>query len=246
MIVDNEPFYKAGPAYTYDFKAEEKKLYKRLKKKKDKSWKYWDIDKNPITFEINRLGYRSKTVLPPTGDYFVACGCSNTYGHSLHEEDRYSNLIESDTNIPVINLGVPGSGPNFIMMNLFKLLSSGLKTPKAVFIQWPHQMRMTFPTQERVPNSNSYTLRLTAEDRNLENFIRQGDTVETYSMFSFNCTINFLEQYNIKHISFSVHDEKFFPITKIKRTDEDNKARDDLHMGSDHNKRIANYILDQL
>ena len=112
-------------------------------------------------------------MLPPSGDYFVACGCSNTYGFALHEEDRYSNLIESETNIPVINLGVCGSGPNFIMMNLFKLLSSGLKKPKAVFIQWPMHMRMTFPTEGRSSYPVMRCFRLTAEDkdRKLDAFI---------------------------------------------------------------------------
>jgi len=114
-----------------------------------------------------------------------------------------------------------------------------------VFIQWPMHMRMTFPTQGRSSYPGRTFLRLTAEDNNrdLDQFIRAGDTVETYSMFSFNCTINFLEQYNLKHISFSVNNEKFFPIKQIERTD---KARDDLHMGSNSNKRIANYILEQL
>jgi hypothetical protein len=157
----NEPFYKVREADIYDFDSwKEKKLYNILKKRKDKSWKYWDIDKNPITFEINRLGYRSKTVLPPTGDYFVACGCSNTHGYSLHEEDRYSNLIESETGIPVINLGVPGSGPNFIMMNLFKLINSEFNKPKGVFIQWPNENRLTFPTEETFSNPKMQIARI--------------------------------------------------------------------------------------
>ena len=76
----SEPFYKVGAENTFNFEYGEEKFHKRYRKTKGKSWKYWDHVKNPIIYEINRLGYRSKTMLPPSGDYFVACGCSNTYG----------------------------------------------------------------------------------------------------------------------------------------------------------------------
>jgi hypothetical protein len=135
-------------------------------------------------------------------------------------------------------------------MNLFKLINSEFNKPKGVFIQWPNHIRLTFPTQEIFSDPDKRLIQLSVKNnaKIVDSFLQTGDTIETFSMFSFNCTLNFLKQHKIKNISFSVDKElkktiKFFPIKIIARSD---RARDNLHIGSDCNKLISKYILDEL
>ena len=50
--------------------------------------------RNPIEYTVNRFGYRSKYSDIPNTDYILVLGCSHTFGFGLHEEHRYSNLLE--------------------------------------------------------------------------------------------------------------------------------------------------------
>ena len=120
MIVDKNPFFKVmyPDEYTFEPTGEYKK-YKKLRKMMGSQWKYYDHESNPIVTTINELGYRSKTVYP-TEEYYIALGCSNTFGQYLHEEERYSNIIEKQTGIPVINLGISGGSATSIFTNICK------------------------------------------------------------------------------------------------------------------------------
>lgn len=80
-----------------------------------------------IEYYSNRYGYRSRTVDPIPEDYGIAAGCSITFGQSVKEEHRFSNLIEEQLGIPIINLGIQGSGIASIYHNLVYMLAV---TPK--------------------------------------------------------------------------------------------------------------------
>lgn len=112
---------------------------KRLKKYKEGFY-----FKNPIEYNINKFGYRCDHIIPPATDYMLVTGCSHTYGHSLHKENRYSDLLEEHYNIPVLNIGVSGGSSNLIKDNILQLLTSGHRLPKLISIQWPASNRIYF------------------------------------------------------------------------------------------------------
>lgn len=80
-----------------------------------------------IEYYSNHYGYRSRTADPIAGNYGIAAGCSITYGQSIQEEHRFSNLIEKEISVPIINLGIPGGGIANIYHNLVYMLAV---TPK--------------------------------------------------------------------------------------------------------------------
>ena len=150
---NTEPFYSAGSSKTYSWARDEQAQYELFRKQFGPSWYYYDY--RELVTEINRLGYRSTTVVPPhTGDYFVHLGCSNTFGQYLHESDRASNLEQKATDTPVIDMGILGSGANMIAQNMQKLWFTDYPRPRAIIVQWPSIHRMTFPNNTGVTLAN--------------------------------------------------------------------------------------------
>ena len=120
---------------------EEESYNKNLKKLKDYKDGFY-ID-NDIIYKSNKFGHRSKYDYPPNEDYILVAGCSHSYGQGLHEEHRYSNLLEDHYGIPVLNIGTQGVGVNFIKDNLIQLLSSKYPLPKFMITQLPNFYRVT-------------------------------------------------------------------------------------------------------
>ena len=94
-----------------------------------------------VTYTLNDLGYRCKYNTPPDTDYILVAGCSISYGHSIPQEYRYSDLLEKYYNMPVMNISVSGGSCNLIKDNILQLLVSGHRLPKLVIAQWPYDSR---------------------------------------------------------------------------------------------------------
>lgn len=234
------PYFCVGSEQTYYWEYNERKKFKRLSRQLGKQWKYNNYKNNPVLTKINELGYRSSTIYP-TENYYVAIGCSNTYGMFLHEEDRYSNIIEQETSIPVINLGVCSSSAIFTYMNLCKLLSSDYPMPRAIFIQWPNTHRITLPT------NNKSTCRITPHSTGtgkvaFKHILQSETCFEATAKFSRD-NLHSLTQIPI--IDFAVTDclANTYGVKYIERID---TARDNGHLGTNTNKKIAEYILEKL
>lgn len=185
-----------------------------------------------ILYEHNNYGYRTHNQLPD--EYILALGCSHTYGTALHENERYSNIVEKELGIPVVNLGVPGSSINFILLNLLKLVYSNYTKPKALICQFPNLDRLA------LPRSNGL---LTAVPLNKKyRSLYMDDSLEIHSRLCHQLIKNTVMAYNLKMINFSlwgvsVGDKKFTPV---------DYARDIDHPGPKSNKIIADYILENL
>lgn len=237
MIVDKEPFFKIGNPQEYDFEPpNEWKKYKKLRKQLGSEWKYYDYESYPLTTKINELGYRSNTIRP-TDQYYVALGCSNTFGQYLHEEDRYSNIIEKQTGIPVINLGICGGSSMSVYTNLCKLLYNDYPKPKKIFIQWPEQNRLSVNGQSMLRLINPHMPQI-----DVFRFLVKYDALEVMSKFCFDMTHNI---FNVPIIEFAVNDwvANFYGVKEIHRLD---KARDNEHCGVETNKSMADFILNEM
>ncbi len=239
--MDNLPFFKVGEKTSYEFEPpDEKNKWKKLKKQLGSNWKYYDATTNPLVTNLNELGYRSNTVYP-VKNYYLALGCSTTFGQYLHEQDMYSNIIEKHTNTPVINLGISGASPMVIFANIAKLFYSDYPKPKKVFIQWPEQNRFTTFTDE----SNGYRPRLITPqipEEDVFKFLIKGNSLETMAKFCYEMTHAIC---NVPIIEFAVWNQvaEFFNVTEIGRVD---KARDHMHCGTETNKKMADFILGKI
>lgn len=238
MIVDKEPFFKVRHADEYTFQpGGEYKNYIRLRKRMGPRWKYYDYESNPIVTTINELGYRSKTVYP-TEEYYIALGCSNTFGQYLHEEERYSNIIEKQTGIPVINLGICGGSAISVFTNICKLFYSNYPKPKAVFIQWPEQNRLSANGEQNIRLVNPHMPK-----KGVFDFFVKDNSLEVMSKFCYDMTHKICD---VPIIEFAINNwvANFYGVEEVVRGLD--TARDNQHCGEKTNNKMASYILDRL
>lgn len=181
--------------------------------------------KNPIEYTINKFGYRSKYSNIPNTDYILVLGCSHTFGLGLHEEHRYSNLLEDSYNIPVINISFPGGSPNLVRDNIFQLFVSGHRLPKLVVIQWPNEHRLTIGRETYGPWTKIYIGR-----KSLRYF-------SEYSALAKYQSNKLLSKFKVPLIEFDIHDNQNFVI---------DVARDRDHPGIDSNKKICEYLIGEI
>jgi hypothetical protein len=183
--------------------------------------------KNPIEYTLNRFGYRSKYSDIPNTDYILVLGCSNTFGTGLHEEHRYSNLLEDFYNIPVINISFPGGSQNLIRDNIFQLFVSRYRLPKLVVIQWPNPFRLTF----------NYTMLGPWTVRRNESkwFVDSLECIDAFSKTAKHQVDKLLEKLDIPCIDFSLRgSDKDIDIVDV--------GRDRDHGGIETNNKIFEYI----
>lgn len=227
---------------------DDKDRWQKQLKLQDKDWKYRSLNDNPIYFNTNTSGYRTHEFdFDNDRDYMLAFGCSNTYGLYLHEEERYSNLIENETGIKTYNLGICGGSASLILMNISKLLYSAPKKPKAVIIQWPEKMRLNFLVTD--PYEGIYNVRASttygSKATVFEELVKHGNIIETYSLWAKDTAHNILDSFDIKSISFSKdkEDADFYNVPHVQKID---KAYDNRHIGTLTNKEISNFVLNGL
>lgn len=185
-----------------------------------------------IIYKSNSFGYRTHDCLPK--DYILALGCSHTYGTGLHESERYTNLLENEIQLPVVNLGAPGTGINFILLNLLRLIYSNYTKPKVVLCQFPNVARLT------LPKSTSGKLCVLPQDKTFS-VLYKDDSISAHSEICYQIILDMLKREKIKLVSFYFWES--LGQTQIKVIDQ---ARDLDHPGPKTNVAIKNYILDKL
>jgi len=224
LTVGNNGYSNISTGYLLD---NEEKIFKKNKKKL-KIYKDGLYINKPIDYTLNKFGYRCNHVIPPAGDYILALGCSHTFGQGLHKEHRYTDLLESYYNIPVLNIGIYGGSCNLIKDNLIQLFSSGFNLPKNIIIQWPNKHRLFYGTY-RLQNDSKTTI------QSMESLKQYSETSQNHSRW-------LLYKYEIPFVEFTVHNEpqSQFPNFYI------DVARDLDHPGIESNQKIFEYIRKQI
>ena len=244
----NECFLQTGEFKNkslYFFGKWEKNAYEVNKRKLGAEWYYSDNKHNPLTYNFNSNGYRCSHSHPNDyDDYFLAIGCSNTLGMGIHEENRYSNIIEKNTQIPTFNLGYSGGSALYVFYNISYFLSCNIKPPRCVFIQWPEPFRYTVITDygiDRIGLVNSNK----KEKQRLARYWHEvhPSASQESSRFSYYTTKSLLEVANIPAVHISDHTNFYKDALHWHGVD---KARDLLHLGIESHQRIADMMLDQL
>ena len=104
---------------------------------------FFKFNGGTVEFNYNSYGYRTKEFNKQIKNHLVISGCSLTEGHGLHLEQTWSNKLEEQLNVPVINLAKGGANAEFISQNLINWLNSDFTNPIAVIAQWPNPYRAT-------------------------------------------------------------------------------------------------------
>ena len=119
-----------------------------------RDWYYRD---NKVYYNVNSLGYRAKEFdAIDWNNSIVVFGCSNVYGVGLEERYTISSLIEAETGIPTVNMGIAG-GSVYRNYNDSLLLAEKGFTPKAVAFVWSDWARATIYEKNRVNNIGSWS-----------------------------------------------------------------------------------------
>lgn len=135
------------------FDQDSEELYQKNLKELPKDWIY-----RTKTFEynINSAGYRTKEFDKINwAKSIVVFGDSSVFGVGLPEEDTVSYKIQEALNIPVVNLGAPGSSSLYTLHNS-ALLSESYPTPRAIVSLWTSPYRLPYYTDDRVMNCGNW------------------------------------------------------------------------------------------
>ena len=135
------------------FDQDSEELFKKNLKELPEDWRYRTKD---FDYVINSAGYRTKEFNQINwAKSIVVFGDSSVFGVGLPEEDTVSGQIQKETNIPVINLGAPGSSSLYTVHNSV-LLSESYPTPKAVVSLWTSPYRLPYYTEDRVMHCGNW------------------------------------------------------------------------------------------
>jgi hypothetical protein len=108
---------------------------------KENNWHEWaNID---VAYTVNNQCYRASNWNDiDWNNSIIILGCSQIFGTGLDDSQTVSSNLENLSNIKVINLGVPGSGPMFHWINTTLLIEQKIK-PKFIVYVWSYPERVT-------------------------------------------------------------------------------------------------------
>jgi len=122
--------------------SDSEELYNENIKKFGSDWHY---AKNNFSYTYNSLGYRGRELsVVEDRKFFIVYGCSHTEGVGLADYERWGDLLEGKMQLPSLNFGRGGSGPDLVHLNSLLFLKNAGKRPKFVVIQWPEITRTMY------------------------------------------------------------------------------------------------------
>jgi hypothetical protein len=99
-----------------------------------------------ITYQFNRQGFRSAE-FDVFGDYFVAVGCSFTFGTAIQTQQRYTDIVANQLKLTCCNLGIQGGSDDTSVRLLLTWLDQ--LNPKFVIYQ------STFPQRFEIVHNDT-------------------------------------------------------------------------------------------
>jgi hypothetical protein len=103
----------------------------------------WSYRTKQVRYNTNSLGYRTKELEDINqNNFFIAYGCSFTFGIGLAEDELWTNTVANELGIECLNLGMGGAGMDLIYLNTLTYLKNTHVRPKFVIIQCPEVSRL--------------------------------------------------------------------------------------------------------
>ncbi|MDB4351090.1 hypothetical protein OAA34_00085 [bacterium] len=253
--------HERNVVFDWDHGCESPKLFEEWKKDPKMDPIYLD-ESNPVKYELNSYGYRCKDFSEyEDGKFILAIGCSHTYGTGLHNEHIWCNQLGNSLEIPVMNLGNGGFGPDYIYM-ISTTYAHNKKYPKpaAVVIQWPGRYRKSFAY------SNSVGIHLDPTHPEYEDIDKEDNVVKRLDYrwyfrryivddaerirqnhYNFLSIQKLWKSWGVDVINYSFENDYIeggviHPDVINMKTEHTGYARDMSHDGPDTHKQIANKL----
>ena len=127
--------YQANPNQVYKWLLHESyDWFMKAREKYGPTWKYYDNNTDPVTYEFDSLGFRSDHELEDLDGDWVLCSteCIGV-GPGLHNRDLYHKILEEKMGVPFYNASTYGGRLENLPFNLLQL-SKYWKTPPKYMI----------------------------------------------------------------------------------------------------------------
>lgn len=140
--LNQNSLYGLNPSEVVEYHRDgEKEEFENNLKTQSKDWIYRN---KTITYSHNSFGHRSVEPNKLNEDFFIATGCSNTYGQSLCLEDTWPYQLSQLTGIDHYNMGLGAAGVDLTALNISLWFKHIKRKPKAIIILWPEPHRKFF------------------------------------------------------------------------------------------------------
>ena len=191
-----------------------------------------------ITYQFNRQGFRSAE-FDGSGNYFVAVGCSFTFGTAIQTQQRYTDILANELELTCYNLGIQGGSDDTSVRLLLTWLDQ--LNPKFVIYQ------STFPQRfEVLHNSTAIIYGINAA-------LGGGVAKDLGALYKQLLTTSSNEQIRACKNQLAVREfcqNKNIKLVEISYIDflktHDASARDLHHPGAGANQSVAQIILHEL
>jgi hypothetical protein len=212
----------------------------------------WHYATKPVTYTYNSLGYRTKELSEVNNkEFFIAYGCSYTEGVGLAEDEMYHHLVSQDLNLPCLNYGVGGSGPNLQLTNTTLFLKNTDRLPKFVLMQWPTDDRVTLPGDNKLDFIGSWTNNgKNFSGNNFYNYWIDDNRSQNQNLINIHTADLLWKSAGVPVLHFTLHNNEI-SIPRFAsggRVDPPNEAsaRDIFHPGPNWHRYIATQILNKI
>lgn len=209
------------------------------------SWFYYD--KSVVTYNFNKLGYRSKNIEDLSADeFFIVYGCSHSEATGLTVEQSWHYQFSNMVGLEYLNFGHMGAGPDFVMNCSSAFIKNSPRMPKFVLIQWPHTHRMVFRRNQYLDFLGPWI-----DDDRLDfyGYWTSDGNDTNYSMTAYHQTKLLWDLAKIPVIHFTIELQNNIEDTVVhrlkptaKEMKAENLARDIHHFGADYHQRIAKWL----
>ena len=197
-----------------------------------------NLNKNPhrndwenadVTYTFNKQGFRTYDLVSlfkqPVN---IALGCSHTLGVGMPADSIWPALIEKDTGIPTLNLGIGGGSTDCVSRILMNV--SSLYTVRTVFIAWPELTRFEKYFPHSISNMQSH-------DAGAEDVWNMSDSQSSQRFYKNQAIVYMLSKMHnflVKEVDATDIIIKYRP---------HQQARDGMHPGFDAHKKFAEMFL---
>ena len=149
---------------------------------------YQTDESGDVEYKFNNMGWRDSKSFPSGGKFDLIVGCSFIEGVGLKEEQLCATKLQEYTNIPTFNLGMNGTGADYLLWILD--LCEGIKDLNNVYVLSCYEGRELKVYANRVEiiqgdrdNNEEYKTRYVQRMCKLNNWSFQrthNDIVESY------------------------------------------------------------------
>jgi len=217
-------------------------LYQTNLKTKSKDWEYRN---KSVRYTLNKHSYRTKQFADiDWAESIVIFGCSAVFGVGVDDADTISSQLSTLINRPVINMGVGGSSITYALHNSI-ILSANYPTPKAVVHLWTGYDRTVYYDRKDVTFYGPWNI---TPHNYIGHWTKSKEHGETHALLA-SLTSKQLwkdtEYYEASYFQETANvigcDDLGSPLPEIS-----DKARDDIHPGSQTIRLVAERIAENL